>query len=482
MAKTKHQKLADIMRKMLSDIEMHGADVMKAVNFVQMHFYEPFAIVGRPPIKESAFKKMVCAHYANLRILSPDPAVRNICQELQCSGLYVNAPIRFQAYQSVDNKGMWVNLWRVKTIFPENNKVNLLQDLSRELLYCPRYDEITNEFDWFERESSENSLTYCFLSAAESSRRDSIIMGNLLKDPFPVWERAKEKWRTDPNEVCVVAKNPRDIDKINFAPRTGQSLSLAWEAVVESMRANTCRHRQSLRTIYKRELEREIFEGVPRTKYEKITFFRLWDDRLFKGDLKHQKIGRWEQCFGADIGKLSSILMHFITEFIKDPNKKKQFGEIACVLWVLIWSAQGDCEGRISIKNVLQITSKDIVPDDSAVKMNDSEVQISWGLRDLLICLLGKGEGQRACRLFGSLDVSGKLLERALMQASKKLFPDDTEPVLPAAFLVPAHSVPGVRIPLEHRKAMRKTKRLISPIYSRKDAKKVFLEALKQSS
>lgn len=48
MAKSKHQKLADLMQQMLDEIEEHFLKVTQDLNKVQLHFYEKQIVVGRP--------------------------------------------------------------------------------------------------------------------------------------------------------------------------------------------------------------------------------------------------------------------------------------------------------------------------------------------------------------------------------------------------------------------------------------------------
>src|SRR5690606_3029965 len=111
------------------------------------------------------------------------------------------------------------------------------------------------------------------------------------------------------------------------------------------------------------------------------SFFQEWKNNFFgtRQPLKTKKQGRWKQCEGIDDVTAAQIIRYFISKFIADPRNKK-LGEIACVLWILLWIAQEGEGDRITIKQVLQLTSKDIVADDAAIIVNETEVTISWGL------------------------------------------------------------------------------------------------------
>jgi hypothetical protein len=120
---------------------------------------------------------------------------------------------------------------------------------------------------------------------------------------------------------------------------------------------------------------------------------------------------------------------------------------------------------------VLQLTSECVSVDDAEIKIDGITRSISWGLYDLLSCLKGSGQGVRKHRLFASLDIKGKALERALHQASKVVFPDGCTLVQPAAFLIAPYIYPGVRMSLSKRSAMRSIKPIIPPLHTHKDIK-----------
>jgi hypothetical protein len=224
-------------------------------------------------------------------------------------------------------------------------------------------------------------------------------------------------------------------------------------------------------------LVQAIFDQVPWDVKRRRTFLDEWRNNLFeqKSIVGLSKPGRWTQCRGISDVKAAKFIKYFIEKFTGNPQDKKS-GEIACVLWILIWIAQEADSENLTIQKVLQLSFQDIDPDDAIIKVDGTDVDISFGLQNLLLCLRGKGEGIRNQRLFSNLDVSGKALERALNEASKILFPNE-EPVLPGAFLVFPHVYNNIRMSVAQRRAMRKVKPIIPVRYIHKEIKKALLHS-----
>lgn len=458
MAKTKHQKLAEKMSLMLKNIDIHLTKVSKVMQFVQMHFYEQCLIAGRPLLKMEARKMMFQAHFIGLQYFSPDPCLRELCSTLPWLGAIIDRPFYNDIYNA-NKEGIYVVPWGVRIVRPEENDENLKQGTLRALLYCPASFEISEEIDWFEKEDGAVTFTNQFLTASFYLHEQGLLRQNLLQDPFSLWQSAKEKWRAfptedfDPDIVDLVPLQPRNVDEADFAPQQGQSLALAYERVMKSIRERNYRHRQSLRAIYKNNLERAMFQNLSWNKLKQNAFLEEWKQNFF-GEISHcnRSHERWEQCMSIDRYTAANFIKYLIQKFLKNPKSKK-LGEAVCILWILLWAAQEGKTNSIHIKQVINITSQDIILDDPAIKIGGIELDISWGLHDLLLILRGKGQGIRQRRLFENIDSMGKALERLLHDASKKLLGQDVLPVLPAAFLELPHPFPGLRVPIAQRRA-----------------------------
>jgi hypothetical protein len=306
----------------------------------------------------------------------------------------------------------------------------------------------------------------------------------MAKSKHQIWNKAKEEWMSDPSEdsdediLHEAVKNPRDLDDVDFAPSDGMSLALAYEEVMMSIRRRERRHRDSLRNIYKSKLIKTMFDGVPWSEEQKEAFLKQWQNNFFESHPNkiNVKPGRWEQCRVIDRYTAAKFIKHFLELFINNPKSKKA-GEVACILWVLIWAAQEEKSDHITIQKVLELSSQDIDPEDPKISVGGVELEISWGLHQLLWCLCGKGEGRRSRRIFANIDTAGKFLERALHNASKELLPEHAISVQPGAFLISPHLYPGVRMTVAQRKAMKKTRPIVKPLYTHRDVKKMLREA-----
>lgn len=172
----------------------------------------------------------------------------------------------------------------------------------------------------------------------------------------------------------------------------------------------------------------------------------------------------------------AKIIKSFMEVFISDPDNRKA-GEIACVLWILIWSAQKGKSGCITIRKVLELSSQDLNSLKPIIEIGGIKLDISLALHQLLRCLCGKGEAIRSCRLFANLDKGGKALERALHDVSTELFGENVTPIQPGAFLESPHLYPGVRMTAAQRRTMKNTRRFVQPLYTHMEIKKMLRKA-----
>lgn len=127
MAKTKHQKLANLMQAMLNAIEDHKAQVAKQLACVQLHFYERYAVLGRRSLmKESALHSMFLSHYIGLQTFAPDPHLRATCHQLPMLGALLNRSIYLASEcRQSKGKGLLLIPWGVRTVLPKENKEKL---------------------------------------------------------------------------------------------------------------------------------------------------------------------------------------------------------------------------------------------------------------------------------------------------------------------------------------------------------------------
>lgn len=484
MAKTKHQKLADAMKLMLNSIEEHQRKVEQQLDVVQFYLSEKILINGRPLMPQSKLAALMDTHRLGLIQLSPKQELKSYLKDKPLIGMIVAIPLEIKQPILPRQTIGWFIPWCLSIVLPHENCEKYDQMRQQALLYCPIAKEISRELHWFEDEDATASITHQLLTLIESDRRLSVVRTNLLADPFPVWEESIEMWRsipskdTDPDDVAEVAVNPQNLEGAGFAPKKGLSLALAYEKVMNSIRIRQSKHRHSLRKIYKKKLEDKIFENVPWSEEEKDLFLKKWQSRFFDENEKIQqsKPGRWKQCECISRKTAAQLIEYFVNEFISDPTNKKT-GEIACVLWILIWTAQQDKSDQVTLKDVLKLSSRDLKP--GKIIIGQIEASISWGLHYFLDCLCGQGEGTRSRRLFENLDLHGKALERSLLNASKLVLGENAMPVMPGAFLGFPFLHSDQRMPIAQRQSMRRGEPIVPLRHTHKEVKKAILELSK---
>lgn len=74
---------------------------------------------------------------------------------------------------------------------------------------------------------------------------------------------------------------------------------------------------------------------------------------------------------------------------------------------------------------------------NKSLLINEKEIEISQGLTEILVILMGKGSGKHNCKLFP--DINRRNLKNAIENASKALFPDSSKVISIDSFLIFPH-------------------------------------------
>lgn len=224
MAKNKHQKLADLMQQMLNDIEKYIKDVRRALNLVQLHFYEKRLVYGRPRASKKVIREMMGTYHMGLAFLSPKFEIRKIACEVSWIGMIVEPPLVQEPIHRQTNG--WFIPWGVHIVCLAENDALLAKDGLKALLYCPAAHEISEELDWFEEEDMADTFAHVVLTGLAFLGENKLLRQNLLKDPFSFYKEAEDAW-----EQLKMSSNapeqPWKIDEIDFEPKVGQSLAQA---------------------------------------------------------------------------------------------------------------------------------------------------------------------------------------------------------------------------------------------------------------
>ena len=212
------------------------------------------------------------------------------------------------------------------------------------------------------------------------------------------------------------------------------------------LRESSLRDYEHLMILWRDFLEKLIFAHVAWTDAEKADYIQKWEISIFGPSTHHQvdQEGRWEQARAIDKKQAGKILQYFIDKFLANPSKHKKDGEIACLLWTLVWLSQDDEAKGITLARVLAFNTMNINREQPAILFDGKTIEISQGLHQLLQILQGNGLGKRSRLLFANL--CPDYIQNSVKEASLTLFGSDSIPISPAAFLSFPHAKEGVRL------------------------------------
>lgn len=170
MAKSIHQKLADLMKKRLNAIDSYINQCAQQFNLILLHFYEQQFIWGRPLMSKKTLHEMMHTHYMSLRRFAISSELKKIYKITPWLGTVISKHIFLNNQIVKKQKARWFIPWGVKIVFPSDNKKLIEEGHQRAILYCPDDSELSNEVDWFEKEDAMNSLTHqMFTDIAEQA-------------------------------------------------------------------------------------------------------------------------------------------------------------------------------------------------------------------------------------------------------------------------------------------------------------------------
>ena len=132
---------------------------------------------------------------------------------------------------------------------------------------------------------------------------------------------------------------------------------------------------------------------------------------------KKVKPGRWDHCQAIDRYTAAKYIEYFVRKYLEAPNQIK-YGEIACILWVMIWCAQ-EAPGFAYEQDVVNLSCADVDFDQMTIRIRQKDISISEGLINLLKCLCESNTGQQIQNLFKIVSI--KMLGRELAKASAEL-------------------------------------------------------------
>ncbi len=467
------------MEELLQGMDQFIEKTRKVVQRVQFHFHEK---AGISVISKSSFNEQVKAHAIGMRLLSPSQELRTACNGL-VFGFYV--PLYGQHLEAIPNQplGTW---WTVTTTLPRKMEPIIEQGYWEVLLYCEDSTEYSYEIDWFEKENHTNTFTFQMESMLAALERESfskaVIRKNLNQLALPYFHAILEQWKNDPRGHDTIPKDSTTLLAKPFAPTESDYLAHAYQKVRLQLRERSLRNYEHLMILWRHFLEDLMFSDVAWTDAEKAGFIEEWEINIF-GPLVNHRIeqeGRWEQAKAIDKKQAGKILKYFTGQFLADPSKHKKEGEIACLLWTLVWLAQDAETGDITLTRVLAFDTTNIDREQPAILFDGKIIEVSLGLYQLLQILQGKGSGKRSRPLFANL--SPDYLQHAVKEASLALFGSESVPISPASFLSFPHPQEGMRFTKKQRERSRAVDPGSMASYHRRQILKALRESQSQKS
>lgn len=475
MAKTRHQKLAREMQLLAQKTCKKKMTLQLERPQIRLENHKD--VTSNIVTSLKPLKTLIKAYHYAFFYFKPNPTNFEIMR-LMCRGAIVEIP----GAKKLDKPPIapiriFVN-WIALANYLEQDSTRSLNDFRLDLWSLPFE---ANSIKKLKEESLQNSLFYQTQTIARYERHKPLIKAefakqkkqidqNLLKDALSIWNDSKKLFleplseKSDPDIVAEVARNPRNLDSISFAPTEGETIHIAYEKVMNSIHNRQDQHRFVLRKIYKEALEKAIFNNVRDDKlFKKLPFLTLKTILPIKSSKqKVAKQGRWQSSQVIDYWTMNSLFNYFYSTFILDPTNLKA-GDIAIIILLRVWIATLDKGEHVSMNDILHITSLDVNFQERTLKIGEKIFHIPRWIFLLLSCYFSKKNQIRAHRLFKSLDIHGKSLERAFHEASKIISGSETVPILPESLMYLPHGYIECRFPIAELKAMRKVEPLIAP-------------------
>lgn len=482
MAKTKHEVLATAISQMLTDIDQFTEKGRRCLQLVQFGFYTKVLPLNVPPPPTNVLEGLVKPHAVGLSILAPSQELRQACSSFGASGVILPQRILLKSQcPCIPPNTNFATWWGVKITLPKEMEPLIENGRWDTLLYCPDTTEMSDDINWFEKDDHTNSLSYTMQIAFETMEKENagkaIIRRNLDQLALPHFRLIVKKWQNDPDGHDTIPKNPATIFKRPFAPTEHDYIAHAYEKVRRALRERSFRNYEHLMILWRNFLENLMFTGVTWDDNEKASFAKQWELNIFGCPIKRSKRneGRWEQSMTIDRPTAGKLLQHFIDRFLASPLKNKKDGEIACVLWTLIWLSQDPQVRDITLTRILALDTTVVDREHAKLRFDGKSVKISIGLHRLLIALRGNGTAKRRRLLFKHL--SADYLQHALQESSILLFGPDALPISPSSFLSLPHPMTGSRLSRNQVESFRSSDPGLEVGYYRRQFLKAFQEA-----
>jgi hypothetical protein len=452
MAKSKWEQLHIKMNIIKKGIEQYVQKIKELVsqhNVFQMHFHRELLNPDQLTLNYLKYMEMAKTHGVFLKVLSSDVSLREEFEKPFLADPFFYLPLRSIPDITVNFKKMVK--WSVRMEFSAGI-IAKLNDLPFELLlYCSAYGEYGEIRKWFPDATHIARMHSLHIEKLG----EEIILSNLAEPVNNLFSKFLKTY--------TLVEHTKQA--LPFSPPPQANIKIALEKVLECKENRRCGP-YDLFKRWNRQVQSLVFQktGWPIKKQEayllRIKRFRKHEkskhqepefgctkttDEIFNEVLKSEVV-----CF--DKRTMATIVQWFLEKFIHNHNDKKS-GQIACILWLLIWGSHDIGDDILDIEKIIYLSSKEINLKNKSLLINKREIEISRGLMSLLSILIGKGKGIRSCRLFP--DVNKRNFKYALEKAFKELFPNESPFFTLNSLLFFPHEFPGVKIPSSLLKKMK---------------------------
>lgn len=275
MALTKHQNLARAIKKMLQSVETFYDQVEQSLDLIQLHFHEPFLIVGRPLMKKEAIDSMMKLYVLGIKFFGSSA---NVLPNTRWLGAVVTPSFYPTSHilTSEQTEGHWFVPWSVKTVWAETTQADLQNRRIEALIYSPSEVELPSWIEW-EEEDPQFSITTQFHLLCDVSQKRAQLKVNLSQSAFKPFKGIVEEW--EERNSFQRKKYPQDFTSIaatSFSPEKETSITLAYEAILNVQSSGRYHNYFELIQPWKIRLEELMFVHLNWDDEKRREFLNEW--------------------------------------------------------------------------------------------------------------------------------------------------------------------------------------------------------------
>lgn len=349
---------------------------------------------------------------------------------------------------------------------------------SRSLIYCPLDQEQHSWSDWFELQLEAirfTPLLHQSLKEWKIKVEFAINLGQPGKPAFASFifdyaindtnfpemsKEEKESWKTgqvdwkiryrlaaDAIKSVVTVKDLYDIARKKAASTRNPMLKSLFGTLVERIERNL------------------VLETELPAEEKKRLIFQLREAK--KRTSKVRYVAKRPAVCISDV-ECAQMLYLLIEEFLGSEPKSKSLAEAILFIWIAQHAAFSGL--HLKLEDILSVRVTDVDFEELTILIENQEIHLTGGLRDILVAWIGNTERKNKRMLFQNISYDN--LEDIIGKFSEKLYGSEGR-LSPRDFLEKVHVIAGVRIPIELRRQITSQEDLIKNSPYRIDSRKI---------